>query len=77
MTETNKRSRKTESVRDLDEQRQSVEAELVEGQGKPLTCREKTSTATEGIARKESSVGTFCHVLSLLPPPEMRRHHEL
>ena len=53
MTETNKRSRKSESVRDLDEQRQSVEAELVEGYGKPLTCREKTSTATEGISRKE------------------------
>jgi hypothetical protein len=53
MTETNKRSRKTESVRDLDEQRQSVEAELVEGYGKSLTWREKTSTATEGIARKE------------------------
>jgi hypothetical protein len=53
MTETNKRSCKTESVRDLDEQRQSVEAELVEGYGKPLTCREKTSTATEGIARSK------------------------
>jgi hypothetical protein len=42
-----------ERIEDLDEQRQSVEAELVEGYGKPLTWREKTSTATEGIARKE------------------------
>ena len=42
-----------EMIEDLDEQRQSVEAELVEGYGKPLTWREKTSTATEGIARKE------------------------
>ena len=53
MTETNKRSRKTESVRDLDEQRQSVEAELVEGYGKPLTCEEISSSTTEEIARKE------------------------
>jgi hypothetical protein len=42
-----------EMIEDLDEQIHRMEAELVEGYGKPLTWREKTSTATEGIARKE------------------------
>jgi hypothetical protein len=35
MTQTRKRTRKMESVEDLDEQIHRMEAELVEGYGKP------------------------------------------
>jgi hypothetical protein len=48
-----------EMIEDLDEQIHRMEAELVEGYGKPLTCEEKTSTATEGIARKEQRRGVL------------------
>lgn len=57
MTETRKRTRKTESVEDLDEQIQTMEAELVEGYEKPLTWEEVTSTTAEEIARKEQRRG--------------------
>jgi hypothetical protein len=57
MTETKKRTRNTESVEDLDQQIQSMEAELVEGYGKPLTWEEVTSTTAEEIARKEQRRG--------------------
>jgi hypothetical protein len=57
MTETRKRTRKTESVEDLDEQIQKMEAELVEGYEKPLTWEEVTSTTAEEIARKEQRRG--------------------
>jgi hypothetical protein len=40
MTQTRKRARKTESVEDLDEQIQGMEAELAEGYGRPLTWEE-------------------------------------
>jgi hypothetical protein len=59
MTETRKRTRKMESVEDLDEQIQSMEAELVEGYGKPLTWEEITSTTAEEIARKEQRRGVL------------------
>jgi chromosome segregation ATPase len=57
MTETKKRTRKTESVEVLDEQIQGMEAELVEGYGKPLTWEEVTSTTAAEIARKEQRRG--------------------
>jgi hypothetical protein len=57
MTETRKRTRKMESVEDLDEQIQSMEAELAESYGKPLTWEEVTSTTAEEIARKEQRRG--------------------
>jgi hypothetical protein len=59
MTETRKRTRKTESVEDLDEQIQSMEAELVEGYGRSLTWEEVTSTTAEEIARKEQRRGVL------------------
>ena len=59
MTEMRKRSRKIEKVEDLDEQIQSMEAELVEDYGKPLTWEEITSTPVEEIARKEQRRGVL------------------
>jgi hypothetical protein len=59
MTQTRKRTRKKESVEDLDEQIQSMEAELAEGLGKPLTWEEVTSTTAEEIACKEQRWGVL------------------
>ena len=42
-----------EMIEDLDEQIHRMEAELLEGHGKPLTCEEISSSTTEEIARKE------------------------
>jgi hypothetical protein len=57
MTDTKKRTRKAENIKDLDEQIESMEAELAEGLGKPLTWEEVTSTTSEEIARKEQRRG--------------------
>jgi len=59
MTGTKKRTCKTERAEDLDEQIQSVEAELEEGYGKPLTWEEVTSTTAEEIARREQRRGVL------------------
>ena len=59
MTETRKRTRKRESVEDLDRQIQSMETELAEGYGMPLTWEEVTSTTAEEIARKEQRRGVL------------------
>ena len=70
MTETKKRTRKTESVEVLDEQIQGMEAELVEGYGKPLTWEEVTSTTAAEIARKEQRRGILPRLIQ--PPTEDR-----
>jgi hypothetical protein len=59
MTETKKRTRKAESVEDLDAKIAEMEAELQEGYGKPLTWDEVTSTTAEEIARKEQHRGVL------------------
>jgi hypothetical protein len=48
-----------ERIEDLDEQIHRMEAELVEGYGKPLTCEEISSSTTEEIARKEQRRGVL------------------
>jgi hypothetical protein len=65
-----------EMIEDLDEQIHRMEAELVEGYGKPLTCEEISSTTTEEIARKEQRRGVLSCTFSA-PTTLMRRHHEL
>lgn len=57
MTDTKQRTRKMESVEDLDEQIQMMEAELAEGYGKPLTWEEVTSTTADELVRKEQRRG--------------------
>ena len=46
-----------EMIEDLDEQIHRMEAELLEGHGKPLTCEEIRSSTTEEIARREHHRG--------------------
>ena len=51
MTET--KSRKTESVEDLDAEILEMEAELADGHGRPLSWDEVTATTPDEMARKE------------------------
>jgi hypothetical protein len=59
MIETKKRTRKVENIEDLDAQIASMEAELAESYGKPLTWEEVTSTKAEEIACKEQRRGVL------------------
>ncbi len=53
MTETRKRTRKMETIEDLDASIESMETELAEGYGKPLTWEEVMSSTAEKLAAKE------------------------
>ncbi len=53
MTETKKQKRKAETIEDLDASIQSMEAELAEGYGTPLSWEEVTTTTAAELAAKE------------------------
>jgi chromosome segregation ATPase len=59
MTETKKQGRKAETIEDLDASIESMETELAEGYGRPLSWEEVTSTTAEEIARKEGRRGVL------------------
>ena len=53
MTETKKQRRKPETIEDLDASIRSMEAELAQGYGHPLSWEEVTSTTSDELAAKE------------------------
>jgi hypothetical protein len=53
MTETKKQKRKAQTIEDLDASIQSMESELAEGYGTPLSWEEVTSSTAEELAAKE------------------------